>query len=150
MRPLVPPPVVAAALGFAMWLTHRWWPQTHVESPWLIPLALLLLAVGTILLCAAGYAFFRYKTTINPLAPERASTLITSGVYCVSRNPIYLADLLLMTAFAVWLGNLLNVVYLAMFIWIINRFQIAAEERALHIRFGERYAAYCAKVRRWL
>ena len=150
MRPLVPPPVIAVTLGSAMWFTHRRWPQARVESTWLAPLALLLLTAGLILLCAAGYAFFRHKTTISPLSPERASSLITSGVYRVSRNPIYLADVLLMAAFAVWLGNPLNGVYLLMFIWIINRFQIAAEERALNMRFGERYAAYCAKVRRWL
>ena len=150
MRPLVPPPVVVVALGVAMWFTHRWWPQGSVESTWLAPIALTLLGVGTLLLGAAGYAFFRHKTTINPLAPERASKLITSGVYRVSLNPIYLADLLLLAAFAVWLGNVINVVYLAMFMWIINRFQIVAEEHALNTRFGERYAAYCAKVRRWL
>ncbi len=71
-------------------------------------------------------------------------------MFAISRNPIYLADLLLLAALAVWFGNALNIALLALFVWYINRYQIAPEERALAQLFGEAYAAYRARVRRWL
>jgi protein-S-isoprenylcysteine O-methyltransferase Ste14 len=57
---------------------------------------------------------------------------------------------LILAALAVWLGNLVNVVPLLLFVWYINRFQIIPEEWALKNIFGESYAAYCSRVRRWL
>lgn len=150
MRTLIPPPVVAALLAACMWVVDRTMTATKIQSALLVPVALVLLGLALWLLFAAALAFFHHKTTINPLAPARASNLITSGVYRLSRNPIYLGDLLLLAAFAVWLGNLVNVLFLAAFVWIMNRGQIAAEEEALRANFGERYAAYTKQVRRWL
>lgn len=148
--PLIPPPVVAVLLGGAMWLADRQFPAARLAFAWLPLVAALLLIAALLLMGAAALAFRRHKTTINPLTPSRASNLITSGVYAVSRNPIYLGDVLLLAAFAVWLGNLINVVFVAGFVWIMNRFQIAAEEQALQALFGERYVTYCARVGRWL
>lgn len=150
LNALIPPPVVALLFGAAMWAVDRQVSAGRVESAWLPPIAGVLLAAGVLLLIAAVVSFIAARTTINPLHPAKASSLITTGVFRLSRNPIYLADLLLLAAFAVWLGNPLNVVFLAMFVWYIQRFQILPEERALAERFGASYAAYCARVRRWL
>jgi protein-S-isoprenylcysteine O-methyltransferase Ste14 len=98
----------------------------------------------------AAMTFFAAKTTINPLRPARASTLVTTGVFSLSRNPIYLGDFLVLLALVVWFGNVINLLLLPLFVWFINRFQIAPEERALTGLFGDDYLLYCKNVRRWL
>ncbi len=133
-----------------MWAVARYVLWGRVEFAAQMPLAASLLAAGLLIALAAMVSFITAKTTINPMRPARASSLITSGVYRYSRNPIYLADALILTALAVWLGSICNSLILFIFLWVIQRFQIRAEERALTTLFGERYAAYCSTVRRWL
>ena len=115
-----------------------------------VQVAIALLIAGVVLMAAAAAALVVAKTTINPLRPSRASRLVTGRVFRFSRNPIYLGDLLLLAAIAVWLGQFSNIVLLALFVVYIDRFQIRPEERALLMLFGAEYAAYCTKVRRWL
>ena len=150
MNPLIPPPVVAAIIGALMWAANRFLPWGSFTFAFREPAALLLLATGLLLMLAAVAQFITARTTINPMRPSRASRLITTGVFALSRNPIYLADLLLLAAFAVWLGNAFNAALLVLFVWYINRYQIVPEERALSGLFGAEYEAYCARVRRWL
>ena len=147
---LIPPPVVAAVIAALMWAVDRVLPSGRIAFDLREPLALVLLAAGLLLVAAAAAQFVAARTSINPLRPSRASSLITTGLFAISRNPIYLGDLLLLAALAVWFGNVLNIALLALFVWTINRYQIAPEERALTQLFGEAYAAYCARVRRWL
>ena len=106
--------------------------------------------LGAVVALAALRAFRRQQTTINPLAPERASSLVCSGVFAFSRNPMYLAMLLWLSAVAIvaglgwqWLGPMV-------FGLFINRFQIVPEERAMQKLFGKEYSAYCQQVSRWL
>jgi protein-S-isoprenylcysteine O-methyltransferase Ste14 len=150
MNPKIPPPLIAVLIGAAMWGTDRALPLARVEFALRLPVATLLLAAGVLLAAAAIAAFVRAGTTINPLRPARASTLITHGVFRFSRNPIYLADLIILTAGAVWLGNILNILFLLIFLCAIQRFQILPEEQALGRLFGDHYTAYCTQVRRWL
>ena len=150
MNPLVPPPIVVVIVGVVMWAVDQKLEPGKFESALLAPSAGILLMVGLLLMFTAVASFVTAKTTINPLRPSRASSLITTGIFSISRNPIYVGDLLLLAALAVWLGNVVNVVFLVLFVWYINRFQIIPEERALTSLFGERYVAYCSKVRRWL
>ena len=150
MNPLVPPPVVVAIIGVVMWAVDRKLELGKFESALQAPVAGVLLIVGLLLMFVAVASFVAAKTTVNPLRPSRASSLVTTGIFRISRNPMYLGDLLVLAALAVWLGNVVNVVLLVFFIWYINRFQIIPEERALTNLFGESYVAYCSRVRRWL
>lgn len=150
MTILVPPPVIVLICGLAMWAVSRYLPWATFAFPGRMPIALLLLTLALALMLAAAVSFIAARTTINPMRPARASTLITGGVFRISRNPIYLGDLLLLAAFAMWLANALNLPVMIAFVWYLNRFQIEAEERALTALFGEQYRAYCARVRRWL
>lgn len=76
--------------------------------------------------------------------------MVTSGVYRISRNPMYMGMVLFLTAWAVYLAAMLPFFGLLAFILYITRFQILPEERALHALFGDEYTAYAARVRRWL
>lgn len=149
-NPRVPPPLVMVAVGVPMWLLAQFLPVGQVSVPGQVPLAILLLGAGILLMLWAVAFFVKVKTTVNPLRPARASSLVTGGAFRLSRNPIYLGDLLVLAALVVWLGNVFNVALLALFVWYINRFQILPEERALTGLFGEEYLDYCRRVRRWL
>jgi protein-S-isoprenylcysteine O-methyltransferase Ste14 len=150
MNPLIPPPIIAAIVGTLMWIVNRWLEVGRVESAFQTPVSIVLLVAGLLLMLVAVASFVAAKTTVNPLRPSRASNLVTTGIFRLSRNPIYLGDLLVLAALAVWLGNIVNLLLLVPFVWYINRFQIIPEERALAERFGASYAAYCARARRWL
>jgi protein-S-isoprenylcysteine O-methyltransferase Ste14 len=150
MRTLIPPPIVAMLVAALMWLTDAALPRARFELPLRDVLvgALALLALGLMLL--AVWAFWRARTTVNPMRPERASSLVTTGVFAYSRNPIYLGDLLLLAAWAMWLGNAASLSLLAAFVAWITLTQIRAEEAALRARFGADFDDYCRRVRRWL
>jgi protein-S-isoprenylcysteine O-methyltransferase Ste14 len=150
MKPLVPPPIVVAIVGTAMYFVDAKLGLMKVTIAWQTPVATILLATGLLLMLVAVVAFIAAKTTINPMRPSRASHLMTTGIYSVSRNPIYLADVIVLAACAVWLGNLANIALLAIFAAYIHKFQILPEEQALSRIFGEDYTTYCLRVRRWL
>ena len=146
----IPPPVVTAIIVLAMWGINHGFDAGRITSGLQAPVAVALLVAGVVLMVASVASFVLAKTTINPLKPSRASRLVTTGVFRFSRNPIYLGDLLIVTAVAVWLGQTANIALLVAFVWYIDRFQIRPEERALSALFGAEYAAYCTRVRRWL
>ncbi|MEJ8840217.1 methyltransferase family protein [Ramlibacter sp. AN1133] len=146
----VPPPIVGLLVALAMWLLGTLPPVLPVAT-WLREgVALLLVAAGVAFDFLGILAFLRQRTTINPLRPENASALVTAGVYRVTRNPMYVGMGLLLTAWAVNLSTPWPFLGPVAFVLYMNRFQIAAEERALQARFGDEWSAYAARVRRWL
>lgn len=147
---LIPPPLVVALFGYAMWLLAGRLPFGQFAFALQRPLAALVALAGLGLMTVAAWTMFRARTTVNPLKPERAAHLVTCGVFARSRNPIYLGDALILLALALGFGNWLNFLLLPLFVAFIGRFQIAPEERALQRLFGDEYRAYCARVRRWL
>jgi protein-S-isoprenylcysteine O-methyltransferase Ste14 len=109
--------------------------------------ALLGMAMAIALL--ALIQFLMAKTTLDPARPYKASALVTNGIYRFSRNPMYLALLMVLLAWGLHLGNAFNTLVAAAFVGYMNRFQISAEEKALTKLFGNAYQQYCVNVRRW-
>ena len=109
-----------------------------------IHLALAYLAVAGVV------AFRRARTTVDPRDPGKSTELVATGIYRASRNPMYVGFLIALAGWGVFLGNLLALVALPLFVAAMTRFQIAPEERALRARFGERFTRYERSVRRWL
>jgi protein-S-isoprenylcysteine O-methyltransferase Ste14 len=113
-------------------------------------------AAAAVALASAGFSgatmihFRQGGTTVDPVHPERASTLVTSGPNSVTRNPMYVGLAGLLLANAVRRGSWLALVPLAGFVAVIDRLQIAPEERALRAKFGTAYDEYCAAVPRWI
>ena len=110
----------------------------------------VLIAAGVMLLIVALIAFARARTTVNPVEPEQAKTLVTTGLYRISRNPMYLAMALILLGSALRLSNIGAFIAPALFVWSITMFQIKPEETALLQKFGDEYASYMARVRRWI
>ncbi|MGJ7494500.1 methyltransferase family protein [Variovorax sp. RT4R15] len=146
----IPPPVVALLVLPVMWLLSTALPRIEVSSQLRVAVAVCIALAGLGFSSAGALAFKRAKTTVNPLRPERATALVTSGVYRITRNPMYVGLLLGLLAWAVLLSSPLSLAGPVAFITYINRFQIDAEERVLVAKFGADYASYRSRVRRWL
>jgi protein-S-isoprenylcysteine O-methyltransferase Ste14 len=146
----VPPPVVTAVFGLMMWFVARAFPSLDVDLPARIPLATMLLVIAVVIGIAAVLGFRRAKTTINPLKPQASSALVVRGIYRWTRNPMYLAMLLVLAGWACIVSNWAALAMLPLFVLALNRLQIMPEERALQARFGAQFENYRRKVRRWL
>jgi len=110
----------------------------------------MLFLIGLLIMLSAAFSMSRAQTTINPLTPERSKNLVTHGIFKRTRNPIYLADAIILIGMVFWFGQLLGILVVAAFIWYTNRVQIPTEERILSTLFGESYQTYCQNVPRWL
>jgi protein-S-isoprenylcysteine O-methyltransferase Ste14 len=146
----IPPLALVVIVAALMWCTRSATPDFDLpfSSDLMVPAALAILGALT---CLAGVvAFRRARTTVNPLQPNTTSSLVVSGIYRYTRNPMYLGFLLLLMAWALALSNLPAIVLLPVFVLYMNRCQIMPEERMLTSRFEQDYARYRAKVRRWL
>lgn len=146
----VPPPLVALVTAVGMWLA-TWVTPVVPEAGFVrVPIACVLAAGDVAFGLAGSLAFRRAGTTVNPLKPERTSQLVISGVYRITRNPMYLGLLLGLVALAAYLAAPLTLAGPAVFAAYIHRFQIKPEERALEVKFGSAYIDYRQRVRRWL
>lgn len=99
---------------------------------------------------AAASRFRRSGTTLQPLHPDQASALVTSGVFAISRNPMYVGLAGLLVAHAVWRGSWAAVLPVAGFVVLIDRTQIPAEEAALLEKFGPPFRSFQATSPRWI
>lgn len=146
----IPPPVVALLLGVAMWLISLATPPVEIAGSGRIIAALAMAALGVAITISGAIALRRGGTTTNPLKPETASSVVAVGAYRFTRNPMYLGLAMLLVGWAVFLPSAWALAGPVIFVIYITRFQIVPEERALMARFGDAYAAYRTKVRRWL
>jgi protein-S-isoprenylcysteine O-methyltransferase Ste14 len=146
----VPPPAVALSMAALMWLCAWALPAFRFLFPARDLCAIGLAAAGAVTDVLAIVSFVRAKTTVNPMKPASASSLVMSGIYKLTRNPMYLGSLLLLAAWAIYLSNVVALLWLPAFVFYMNRFQIIPEEQALAALFGDEFAAYKARTRRWL
>jgi protein-S-isoprenylcysteine O-methyltransferase Ste14 len=114
---------------------------------WLI--AFEMIAALAFLLPAVG-SFRKHDTTVSPISPDAASTLVTDGVYSITRNPMYVGMLLALIGFVFWTGAATAAIAIVAFYFFIDQRQIAVEERALLAIFGDDYRDYAKRVPRWL
>ncbi len=149
MKLKVPPVVVFIVFGGLMYVLAIFLPVGDFDffGKYYLFMFLILMAfgIGTVAL----FHFIKANTTVDPAAPSKASSLVHDGLYRFSRNPMYLALLLLLLAWGIWLGNAFNTLLAAAFVGYINKFQIKPEEEALRTLFGKEYQRYCGNVRRW-
>ena len=113
-------------------------------------LAALLVIVGIGIAVLAIKQFRQAQTTVNPLRPDSASRLVTSGIFKRSRNPMYLGMVLVVLSSVVFYGSAWGLLAVAAFIAFISRFQIVPEERAMKALFGDQFDSYKLHTRRWV
>ena len=146
----IPPPLLMATIAVVMFFIKHTFIKASFDLPFHMYLAILFLVLGGVVSFLGNRAFIKAGTTISPFSPEKASQLITDGVYSVSRNPMYLALALMFMGWAFFLSNVICFAGpLALMIYL-NRFQISLEEEAMEEKFGEEYLDYKKRVRRWI
>ena len=146
----VPPVVLLLAAALAMWLAPSAGPDFGLPPVARTAVAPALIAVGACLSLAGVASFLRAKTTVNPTKPGSVSSLVTTGVYRFTRNPMYLGLLLMLLGWAAFLSNALAFAVVPLSVLYMHRFQIVPEERALSALFGAEFDAYRTQVRLWL
>lgn len=146
----IPPPLVAAITAGAMYGAAQFLPVLVLSPTVRVGTALALATVGASFDMAGLLAFRRAKTTVNPMTPQRSRSVVSTGVYRFTRNPMYLGLVFFLLAWAVYLVSAWALLGVPVFMAYITRFQIQPEERVLAARFGKSYTDYCARVRRWL
>jgi len=144
----MPPPLVMLIFATAMYALDLFLPNS--QASFHIAFAIILLMIGASFALSGIYSFRKVNTTVHPSKPERASSLVTSGVYKATRNPMYLGLFCVLVGWAIILGNVYTFIVPFIFASYINRFQIIPEERALGRVFGDAFTAYKQKVRRWI
>jgi len=145
----IPPAVVFLFCIGLLWLIDSYLPPLFdlSVSKWIIR---PLLALGVLTGITGVIQFAVKSTSVNPHKPEHASFLITSGVYRLSRNPMYLGMLFILLAAVLKFGHPIGFIVLPLYVLYMNRFQIIPEEEAMEKKFGEEYRKYRRNVRRWL
>ena len=146
-RKLIDMPPLWLVLFVAIALAQSVWLPLLPAGPVARGLGAVVIAVGVVIFVAASVQFRKHATTIVPHHDPAA--IITSGVYGLSRNPIYLADALVLAGFALrW--DLAGLVLVPVFMAVIARRFIAPEEDRLRRLFPAEFAAWSARTRRWV
>lgn len=146
----VPPLAVAAIVAAGMYLMSTVSTDVRLLLPGQLIVAVLLGVAGLGTAMAGVVAFRVHRTTVDPLRPDAATSVVSSGIYRHSRNPMYLGFALMLAAWAVQLGSAVALIGVPLFVFYMNRFQILPEERLLREKFGAPYQAYLGRVRRWI
>jgi len=146
----VPPVVLVAFVAVGMWALSRISPDFLIAIPAAGWVASGIALVGMAIAVLGVLAFRTAGTTVDPRVPDQSESLVVSGIYRYSRNPMYLGFLMVLCAWGLWLGNVPALLFLPAFVLYMNRFQIAPEERFMREKFGDAFTRYCTGVRRWL
>lgn len=124
--------------GFSYGLKHGW------------VVSLFVCILGLTIIGISGMQFRQASTTVNPLTPDKTNTLVVTGIYAYSRNPMYVGFFLFLVSVEILIANFVALIFLPLFIVVINRLQIQPEEKALERMFGDEYRQYLKDVRRWI
>jgi protein-S-isoprenylcysteine O-methyltransferase Ste14 len=136
------------------------WLAAHVGVAWILSLispqvfgglgrglGVALVGLGVIITLGAAAQMTLAQTTVIPRRDP--SSLVTTGLFAWSRNPIYLADLLILLGVILWLDAVLALPLLAGFVWLIQTRFIRDEEARLTLAFGPEFDLWAARTRRW-
>tara|TARA_Y200000002_G_scaffold337094_1_gene305649 strand:+ start:239 stop:685 length:447 start_codon:yes stop_codon:yes gene_type:complete len=148
MKTKIPPPIIALICIAINYLS------TYLINPIKFPnieiIGGLILLFGLITAILAIILFKKTETTINPMTPEQTTTLVTTGIFSRTRNPMYLGLFFVISGTMLFFGSWFGIIILMFFVWYINKFQIIPEEEAIEKLFGDEYREYKKNVRRWI
>ena len=148
MNNKIPPPIVTLISGLAIYFSKNLFPNHHGLI--LDIFSVLLLACGTIIIRTAFLSFKNYQTTINPLNLTKTSSLVNTGIFKYTRNPMYLGMVFILLSIALKFNLYGGLIVIWLFFSFITKFQIIPEEKAMEKLFGQKFNNYKKKTRRWL
>ena len=130
MNNRIPPPIVTLICGTSIYYSKSFFNQFLNFSN--NGISLFLLILGLIIFISAVRSFREQKTTVNPLKPKQASSLVTSGIFRFSRNPMYLGMLIILLSISFKFNLLGGIIISLLFFIFITKFQIYPEEEAMN------------------
>ena len=144
----IPPPIVTLIFvgliyGSTSYVAADFFPYQNL-------IALGVLLIGLSFMILGVREFKKLQTTVNPLDPGAATSLATSGVFGITRNPMYLGMSFILLATSIYHGAWLGLPLITLFMTYITVFQIRPEEKAMQELFGTAFDEYLGKVRRWI
>lgn len=146
-RKMLPPFWMALCLGLA-WLLDRYLPLWSPDVIWLGLVGRLIVLAGLGIILWPAAQFLLAHTGLKPFS--KATVLVTTGLFRITRNPMYLGMVLMTIGAAAVFGSVGALLPVPLFVVIIERQFIRGEERFLEATFGDHYRAYRQRVRRWL
>jgi protein-S-isoprenylcysteine O-methyltransferase Ste14 len=148
MNNKIPPPIVTLIFGLGIYFSRNLFPN-H-DGLILDVFSVLLLICGIIIIRTAFLSFKNHQTTINPLNLTKTSSLVNTGIFKYTRNPMYLGMVLILLSIALKFNLYGGLIVIFLFFSFITKFQIIPEEKAMENLFGEKYKKYKTTTRRWL
>jgi protein-S-isoprenylcysteine O-methyltransferase Ste14 len=145
---IAPPEVLLAGVLVAGSTLNFARPIGFVPQGYTLPVGLVLIFLALNLAAFAAKEMIRIKTTLSMQKP--ATDLATEGAFAWTRNPIYLAMVLLCGGAAIFTNSLWTLLFTVAFAAVLQKGVIEPEEAYLERRFGQRYRDYKARVRRWI
>ena len=147
LKTKIPPPLITLICILIIYFFEK---EFIFFEDWNIYISGFLLLWGLIIIAFAVFKFAKTKTTVDPTKPSKTSSLVISGIYRITRNPMYLGMLFLIISFTFYKLSLLGAIVIPSFIFYINKYQIEPEEYEMRKKFGENFEDYCKKVDRWI
>jgi len=141
------PPDMILVIILLEFLMHHFLPIKQIISYPYNLLGIILLVVGMI---PNFWVYFQFKGVTPRDIYEMPKKLITSGLFKISRNPVYLGMALILTGLAILLGSLISFIFPIIFIILTDKFIFPTEEKNLEKTFGKKYKEYKKRVRRWI
>ena len=148
MRNKIPPPIISLFFGLCIYFSKDYF--FSFEYKFLDTLSYISYLMGLCILILAVNSFKKQNTTVNPIKIENASSLVTSGIFEYSRNPMYLGMAIILFGLALMFNVIGGTLFTVLFAIYITKFQIRPEEEVMERLFGEDFLQYKQNVRMWL
>jgi len=146
----IPPPLIYMAFFVLSFLPQRLYPldDRALHESVVKAFGTLLFLICLLLSVSALRRFLLTKNTLVTIRPARS--LETSGIYSLTRNPMYLSLVFLYSGLGIFIGNWWTLILLPVLIGVVQLYVINKEEQYLQDAFGQEYQSYKNTVRRWL
>ena len=142
------PPVWLLIFIAIAWVQAQVWNPLSYQSGVTTFIGRAAIVFGLVLMGVSFVMFMRHKTSVVPKRTPKS--IITAGPYKFSRNPIYVADAIVLIGYVLTLGSVISFVLVPLFAWVIRMRFINGEEAGIRAEFGQQYEDYCLQTRRWI
>lgn len=142
-----PPPLITLVVILSAYGLQQLVPLSIAAASELIPTGIALIVLALTIIAFSAISFIRAKTHLEPWKPT--STIVSSGIFSLSRNPIYVGLCISCVGVGLVLNSWWVVLSFMPLAWLLFILVIRREEVYLESKFGEEYLTYRQRVRRW-
>ena len=146
MKTKIPPPIVTLVSALLIFFSKELFPNYTFDYQSTLSIGIFI--SGLLILISAVSLFKKKETTVNPMSPEKASSLVVDGVFKYTRNPMYLGMSVVLLSISIQFNLMGGLLIVCLFVAYITAFQIIPEEEAMEENFGEEYLSFKRSTRR--